>query len=49
MREPERDADGELRGHSWAQTEALDELAEALGIDPLNVSASVVAEELGTA
>jgi hypothetical protein len=49
MREPERDADGTLRGYSWEVTEALDAVAQRLGIDTLDVSAPVVAEELGAA
>jgi len=49
MREPERDDDGMLRGYSGEQTEILEELAQLLGIDPLDVSAPVVAEELGSA
>lgn len=49
MREPERDDDGTLRGCSWEQTEIMDKLSKLLGIDPLDVSAPVVAEALGTA
>lgn len=45
MREPQRDEDGTLRSYSWDETEALDELATLLGIDSLDVSAPVAAEE----